>query len=450
MPALAQNECASRPEYRNLRYEENWQYLADPACRTGRIDQLKFIALDAQGGRHLSLGGEARLRYEFVHNGAFGGDPEDANGYFLKRYLAHADVQAGGGLRAFVQLQSANESGRRGGPRREDEDDVDLNQGFVDWTPYRAGDDHVTLRAGRQELEFGLSRLLSTREGLNTRQSFDGLRSFGRLGRWNYNTTLVRPVETLPGAFDDRAEAGGRYAGASVWTANPLLPDGNTTVYANHRRKRDVPFDIGRGTDLRNTFGIRFWSVNPALDYNWEGGVQRGNFEGLAIRAWYFASDTGYTFAGRAGRPRLGLRVDATSGDRDPNDGELNTFNALFASTAYSGLAGQLGPANAIDVAPSLSFSPRPNLRVTLGAIGFWRMSPDDGIYSATGSLRRDGQSSSARHIGNQFTAQLVATPTRNWTLLATLAYFEAGRFLEESPPSEDVTYFTAWAAFRF
>jgi hypothetical protein len=456
LPAAAQSgleedACPSRPDYRNLRYEENWRYLADPACMEQRSDRLKFLPLDDAGNRYVSLGGESRFRYEYVGNPNFGAGTYDPNGYFLKRHLLHADVHAGERTRLFVQLQSANESGRRTGPRPEDEDDVDVNQLFVDWEPYRDGDNHVRVRAGRHELEFGLSRLLSARDGMNTRQSFDGFRSFGRLGHWNYNTTLARPVNTLPGAFDNFSSARNTYAGASAWTDNPLLPGSKVTFLSNYRKKQDARFDVGTGEDRRHTTGMRFWSEpGGAWDFNWEGGIQHGRFEDRRVRAWYFASDTGYTIFGPQSQPRLGLRLDATSGDRDPQDGRLNTFSAPFASTAYSGLAGQLGPSNVIDVAPSVSWSLREDVRVTAGAIVFWRTSRADGVYSTTGDLRRSGQSSDARHVGNQGTLQVVYTPTRNWTVLALASYFDAGRYLEETPPGDDVKYLTAWITYRF
>lgn len=455
-PASAQSgpevdTCPSRPDYRNLRYEENWRYMADPACMENFSDRLKYIPLGESGSRYVSLGGEARLRYEYVRHPAFGASADDANGYFLKRYLLHADAHASQRVRVFAQLQSANESGRRDGPRAEDEDDLDLNQLFLDLQVYRDGEDHFTLRAGRHEFEFGLSRLLSARDGLNTRQSFDGFRGFGRLGRWNFNTSLARPVNTRPGAFDNDSDSRNRYAGASAWTANPLLPGSMITVLSNYRRKQDAEFDAGTGIDARHTTGVRLWSEpGGAWDFNWEGGIQYGEFEDLRVRAWYFASETGFTFREAPSSPRLGLRLDATSGDRDPGDGELNTFRAPFASAAYSGLAGQVGPSNVLDVAPSVSWSPRRDTRVTVGAIGFWRVSRDDGIFTTTGGLRRSGQTSDARHIGNQFTGQVVYTPARNWTVLALLAWFDAGRFLHETPPGDDVTYFTAWITYRF
>lgn len=103
-----------------------------------------------------------------------------------------------------------------------------------------------------------------------------------------------------------------------------------------------------------------------------------------------------------------------------------------------------------MEVAPSVAFSATSNLRVNFGVIGFWRTSRADGIHSTSGSLRRTGQLSDARHIGNQTTLQTVYTASRNWTLLAILSYFNTGRYLAETPSAEDVTYFTAWATFRF
>jgi hypothetical protein len=45
---------------------------------------------------------------------------------------------------------------------------------------------------------------------------------------------------------------------------------------------------------------------------------------------------------------------------------------------------------------------------------------------------------------------QAVYNPTPRWTWMTTLSYFETGPFLEETPPGEDVTYFTTWVTFRF
>lgn len=237
-------DCPERPGFRNLRYEENWRYLADPTCMDGRLDQLKYMVLDDAQQIYLSMGGELRLRYEFTNNPNFGRNPTDPDGYFLKRYLMHSDLHFTERARLFVQLQAANESGRLNGPRAEDEDDADINQAFVDVEMYGDGAENATLRAGRHELEFGASRLLSARDGLNTWQSFDGVRSFGRLGRWNYSATVAQPVNTVPGAFDNYSSPRNQYAGASVWSALPWVAGANLTVLSVYRRRQDARHGI--------------------------------------------------------------------------------------------------------------------------------------------------------------------------------------------------------------
>ena len=85
-----------------------------------------------------------------------------------------------------------------------------------------------------------------------------------------------------------------------------------------------------------------------------------------------------------------------------------------------------------------------------IGTSVFWRQSRDDGIYNIASELLRPPGSSSAYHVGTQPTLQVTWTPSPRVTLLTTLSYFRAGAFLRETPPGENVTYFTSWWAYRF
>jgi hypothetical protein len=85
---------------------------------------------------------------------------------------------------------------------------------------------------------------------------------------------------------------------------------------------------------MRHSVGTRLWGEATAIDYNVEVVGQWGAIEPVRIRAWGVASDVGYRLA-LPGRPRVGLRADATSGDRRPTDATLGTFNGLFPSAAY-------------------------------------------------------------------------------------------------------------------
>ncbi|MGH7378212.1 MAG: alginate export family protein, partial [Candidatus Methylomirabilales bacterium] len=148
------------PPYKPLRFEEDYRYLRDRALRTDFWDPIKYILLKGDGGHFLSLGGEARERYEFFKHFAWGAGPEDRDGHLLQRHLLHADLHLGEQLRLFGQLQSSLEHGRKGGPRPTDEDQLDVHQAFAELKPRFGEAAARMLRVGRQEMSFGSSRLV--------------------------------------------------------------------------------------------------------------------------------------------------------------------------------------------------------------------------------------------------------------------------------------------------
>src|SRR5438132_960494 len=54
----------SAPPFKQLRYDENYAYLRDPARRADYLDFIKFIPLNRNGDWYLTLGGEIRERCE--------------------------------------------------------------------------------------------------------------------------------------------------------------------------------------------------------------------------------------------------------------------------------------------------------------------------------------------------------------------------------------------------
>ena len=139
--------------------------------------------------------------------------------------------------------------------------------------------------------------------------------------------------------------------------------------------------------------------------------LQAGEFGGGDILAWTAASDLGQTFAALPWSPRVGLKANIASGDRDPLDGDLETFNALFPRGAYFAESGLIGPANFIDVHPSLTLNPAPTIAVTADVDFFWRQSTRDGLYGPAVNLVRTGRTSEARYIGTQASLQVAGAP---------------------------------------
>jgi hypothetical protein len=294
----------AQPPYQKQRYDEDYRYLRDRTKRADVWDPIKYVQLDEAGDWYLSLGGEARARYEFYNN--YRWDPASPNddGYLLQRYLLHADLHLGPSLRAFGQIQSGLEDWRDGGPRGADENRLDVHQLFVDVRlPIGPGDDpHFTLRVGRQEMMYGSQRLIAVRDLPNVRRAFDGLRLLTRLSDWRVDAFVVRPVEDDAGTFDDWGEDHSHFWGVYATRPLPFLEGVAVDLYYLGLDRPGATFVNGTAREQRHSVGGRVFGVRGEWDYNFEAVFQWGSFGRDEIIAWTAASDTGYTFRGIPGK----------------------------------------------------------------------------------------------------------------------------------------------------
>ncbi len=274
-------KCPPRETYKSLRYDEDWSGLRAPECRTDSLDGLKFTRIGERA--YLSLGGEARLRYERYSNPGFGTDPKSNSGYLLQRYLVHSDIHFAPTARFFLQFQSGIENGRNGGPRPTDEDTAEFHQAFFDIPIARFRDSHFTLRVGRQEIEFGSGRMMGAAEGLNIRRSFDGLRLHYTHGNWSFNSTLLRPVSLDRGAFDDVPDHTQTLWGIGGTKRTRV---GGASLYCFGLDRKRLRLDSLVGRDLRHTIGTQWWGARGRWDFNDEYFLQFGSFRiGIFLQA---------------------------------------------------------------------------------------------------------------------------------------------------------------------
>jgi len=437
------------PPYALNRADENYEYLREPACRTDFWDPIKDMPLNQSGSWYLSLGGEARERYEYFNEPNWGAGPP-GSGYLLQRYFLNADLHMGEHVRLFNQLQSSFENFRVGGPRPTDKDELDVHQLFLDMKLHLSEDNTFLLRSGRQELFYGSQRIISVREGPNVRQSFDGFRAMLRTGDIKVDAFAAKPVETKRYVFDDGTD--NRRGVWGLYSVMPLsiLPEGNIDLYYLGYHNRDANFDQGSASETRHSVGTRLWRTAKPIDYNFEFIYQWGKFGSGDIQAWTVASDTGYTFDSLPLRPRLGLKADITSGDRNPNNPDLQSFNPLFPKGAYFSEDALIGPINHIDVNPSVTLHCTGSITLSVNWDFFWRESEQDGLYNSGLSLVRSGNNSNARYVGSQPQVQLEWDIDRHITFIAIYAHFIAGPFLQETGPSKDVNYVTTWLTYKF
>ena len=441
-PAFAQE---ARPDFKLYRYDEDWRALCEPAARTQPLDAVKCLRLAED--TTLTVGGDLRARLEVASNPSFGLRFDDDHA-LLGRAMLHADLRIGGHVRAFVQLGAFDQTGRSGGSSPTDTDRGDLMQGFLDLSAGVAGG-QATLRAGRQEIGLGSSRIVSVRDGPNIRRAFDGVRGFWTHGRYRVDALYLKPVVILPGSFDDRTSDGEHIAG--LYATGPLAGGSAASVdlYWFDYRRDNARFASGIADERRQSVGARLFGHARGADWDVEGVYQWGRFGARGIAAWTVASNIGYTLAGLPGTPRLGLKADIASGDHSGGNGTLGTFNALYPKLPYFSEANLVAPANVVDLHPEISFQLAQAVKPYIGWNILWRETTRDAIYAPplvaiAGTAGRGG-----RYIGNQAIAGLDWQATAHVGIAAQYVHFTPGQTIGDGG-GHTVDYLVTSVGYRF
>jgi hypothetical protein len=438
--------------YHLLREDDDWSFLADPTQRQEFWDLIKYIRL--RPGRNdwfLSMGGEAREVWEQIGNDNWGQQPF-MNGYFNERYMLHFDLHYGEHVRTFVELKSGINSYRIGGPRPIDEKKLDFQAGFLELGT-SSGSNSISLRAGRQELEYGSGRLIDVREGPNVRLSFDGFMVKSRLDAWQVDGFAVRPDLDNPGFFDNAPNHAVGFWG--VYASRPLPHKNSLEVYYLGLDRKQAKFERGTAQEVRHTLGARFSrpiaTEQPGWDFDYEGLWQFGTFGSANIEAWTVASETGYRIPTIPLKPRFSAKADISSGD-NPNSRTLGTFNPLFPKGNYFGVLATAGPGpiNFIDVHPRVEAAIPHGVSVSFDWIVQWRENVNDGVYAVPGFLIRAADGSRARFVGHRPGGEVRWQANRHLWFQADYGIFYAGRFLKETQPGRNLNYLALWADYKF
>jgi hypothetical protein len=361
--------------------------------------------------------------------------------------MIFGDLHLGAHVRLFAELATQSIAGRQGGPRPFDEDLADVHQAFVDLSADVPGIGALTLRSGRQELDYARGRLIAVREGANVRLSFDGLRAIQRVGDWELDLLLVSPVETNPGVFDDGWTTGQRLWG--IYSRGPAIADVlDLDIYYLGFEREEASFEQGIANDDRQSLGVVFSGKPGGFDYNVELVYQLGSFGDGNVRAWAAFSDLGYTSESLSWKPRLGTQLNVMSGDQDPDAPDLETFFPMFPRQSYFSEANLIGPVNLYNVTPVLIVRPIEPLALSLAWDGFWRQSLEDGVYLPSGVVQVEGAGNPERYVGGELNPT-VQWMTRHLMVVASYSHFFAGPFLRAAGLGRDVDAFTLWMSYR-
>ncbi len=359
------------------RWTEDWS--ATPKADAPLVEKIRHIPI-AGGDVYLSLGGEARLYYTNWNHTVLGARAKDGEDPVQSRLRLLADLHVGPYVRAFVELGDNRDLGASF-VTPPNSDKLDIAQAFVDVTLPLGSAGKITLRPGRFEMPLGNGKLVDTREGLNTRFTFQGVRATYILpGKVSVDVFGLRPVAIQPGTFDDNPNHASTFTGVYVSAPNRVAGFG-VDGYWYEVNRDSATLREGVGRDHRDNWGGRLWRRGPAWDFDLEGNHQSGSFNGGNIDAYAILFEGGYTLVAKPLKPRLGLRANLFSGDNNLADGKAGTFVAAFGRSSLITEGAFFGLSNLMDLYPSLTLKPRDNITVLVGPDFLWRNSKADGVY---------------------------------------------------------------------
>jgi hypothetical protein len=349
-------------------------------------------------------------------------------------------------VRIFAMGVSGYAFGSPQPPPPPQQDPLDLQFAFLDVLPYLTEDESLTMRFGRFGMSFGSGRLVATRAAPNILFKFDGAEMIYARPQWQVTAFLTRPVQ-------DSGGFGGDITGTQFWG-----------VYATHWfdtphkigldfyylgiHNENATFASGTADELRYSFGTRQFGRWDHWDWNTEQVLQVGSFGNDSIRAWTVSLDSGYTWD-TTFQPRLGLKADVTSGNRDLNDGTLGTFNALYFMSGYFNDASLIRPQNIIDVHPNLGLALTSKVSVDGGVDAFWRYSKNDAVYAVPGFIAVPALSTASSYVGTAADVNLTWQIARHFNFQASYVHFFSGSYIHEAG-GRDVNYVSTTISFVF
>jgi hypothetical protein len=338
-----------------------------------------------------------------------------------------------------------------------DENRSDLLNAFVELRPWVCGDEFLGVRLGRQELLFGEQRLISPLDWANTRRTFDSVtRVLYRSHDWDLDGFWGKPLPPDRHNFD-QADQSRQFGG--FYGTYKGVPKNTFDVYALSLLECDdniFPRQGVRGDMEIYTVGGR-WKAD-CNDWLWEfeGAYQFGEQGSLPHEAGMATAGCGRRFANCWAKPEIWFYYDWASGDNDPTDNHISTFNQQFPlGHRYFGFMDLVARSNIRDPNVMMLFYPCDKVKLTVWYHRFMLDEGRDALYNAAGlRIRSDPTGFSGTDVGDEIDLMLDIEIRRHCSWQFGYCHFCPGGFIKTTTatPSArgDAELLYAQFAFRF
>jgi Alginate export len=405
-------------------YDFDYSYLADPAKRTGPLDNLHYIAL-GNGGAYLSLGGELREQFWSQNNEAYALRKPTRNTYDLQRAVANFYLHFDSHLAIFAQIGRFDSFGKIN-PSTTDRDRGRLQQGFVELKE-PVGPAQVTARVGRQEIALGSGRFVWVNDSSNVRTTHDAVRihSIFQNGT-SLDFIYSRPVTSQLDAFSDFDTHAGVFGAA--YASEAVIPNIlHVDEYYFYRRNLGAQYIKLTGNEDRDTIGGRVWGAYGSLKFDSDFAYQFGTFNREQISAFGTSTRVLYTFDRVLWQPGVQFQGSYFSGSS--GSGTIGTFSAPFPRPTLFNYVGLNTLANVIEAYPAFLINPLSNLAFRFGPEVLWRASVNDAVYISreTPLTATVAANDKASYIGTNLIATMQWRPIEYVTVFGEYLHELAG-----------------------
>lgn len=375
------------------RYLEDFSAL-DSMERDQRYLKLKY--LPAGLDTYFSFGGETRQRYEYFRNYRLGQADQDPSGYLTSRFLLHTDFHMKDWFRLFSQFSYTDVYGRAQGQRYTDRDRLAVHQLFLDLR-YSLNGTVLSLQAGRREYSFGKSRWMGTREGPNTRSSYDGVNIRIHSG-FLLDLFYLAPVDLGPENLDNKTDWDRRLLGFHLGSKQ-WIPRNELNLYGLYfGTEPQLPL-MGQAA-RKYALGIRDKLVLSRFQADGELMLQLASPGDTTTRAWMMGLDIKLKPFQNYQKLTAGLDVLYTSGYRG---GKSMTYQALFPSHMNTRSSDLFGKHNQTYLEPYLWWFPGGKNKLVLEMNIYLRSSTMDHVYSIPGFVLYEMDEFEGAYLGTQY-----------------------------------------------
>ena len=263
-------------------------------------------------------------------------------------------------------------------------------------------------------------------------EEFDALRIMFKHGMWRVDTFYSKIGEDASTATDA--------------AGNPIHPDDKDVLAGNIHIAPFKELEIGlvdvlnindvNGQKRYTVGGIISGKTSFGLSYSAEGYYQGGGADGdVDYSAYMFAVNPKFTVKSLSSKPFIAARFEMISGDSDPNDNTVKSFDTLFATNHkfygemdfFLNLPVHSGARGLMDIGPTVGWSPHKTVSVKLSH-----------HYFRAAATRDDD----LKEFGHEIDAKAVFKPYKGLAFDFNYSAFVPGDVFKSTTGSDDAEHF--------